>query len=236
MQVELLNYTPNPDLTVAMAARQCYSPESSIDIVKDIINSDQSKFIKKLFEMGHMSPFEHVSFTFGIDGISRACSHQLVRHRIASYSQKSQRYVSEGMFDYSIPPKVKKTAEADKCFQEAMAKCQEAYDKLVEYGVPKEDARYVLPNACSTSIVVTMNARSLFNFFAHRCCTRAQWEIREMATLMLQEVIKVAPDIFGNAGANCTMLGYCPEGKMSCGRFVTLDQYKNNLKDNLKED
>lgn len=232
MQVELLNYTPNPDMTVAMAAKQCYSPDSASDIKENICDSDQGKFIEKLLQMGHLSPFEHVSFTFGIDGISRACSHQLVRHRIASYSQKSQRYVSEDMFDYVIPTSIISRLYNEpknrEIYEKAMRDCQRSYDYLVEHGIPKEDARYVLPNACCTSIVVTMNARSLFNFFTHRCCVRAQWEIRQIANTMLKQVKEVAPHIFNNAGANCEMLSYCPEGKMSCGRYPTLDQYKKS--------
>lgn len=234
MNIELINYTPNPDMTVAIAAKQCYSPDSASDIRENICDTDQGKFIEKLFQMGHYSPFEHVSFTFAIDGVSRALTHQLVRHRIASYSQKSQRYVQENMFEYIVPKTVINDADSLTAYNHAMLKCQEAYDDLVKSGIPKEDARYVLPNACATSIVVTMNARSLFNFFNHRCCMRAQWEIRALAKLMLKEVKKVAPHIFKHAGSNCITLGYCPEGKMSCGLFPTLDQYKNN--DVKKED
>lgn len=233
MKVELISYTQNPELIVTAAAKQCYSMDSATDIIGDIVGTDYKKFINKLFNMGHLSPFEHVSFTFAVDGISRACSHQLVRHRIASYSQKSQRYVSEDMFEYVIPQSVSNKMTPDNymafnIYKKAMRDIQRCYDYLIEKGIPKEDARYVLPNACCTSIVITMNARSLFNFFAHRCCSRAQWEIREMANLMLKEVKKVAPNIFKNAGANCVTLGYCPEGKMSCGRCPTLEEYKNN--------
>lgn len=231
MKVSLINYTNNPDLTVATAARQCYSPDDPVNILSKCQDNPgtQKDFIQKIAKMGHLSPFEHASFTFAISGISRACSHQLVRHRIASYSQKSQRYVSEDQFEYVVPPSIKalekSNPDAAKEYKSIMSELQTKYNFLVNKGIPKEDARYLLPNACCTSIVVTMNARSLLNFFAHRCCTRAQWEIRQMANLMLKEVKKVAPDIFVNAGANCEILGYCPEGKMSCGRYPTLDQY-----------
>lgn len=179
-------------------------------------------------EIGHGSPFEHVTFTFGIEGVSRALTHQLVRHRIASYSQKSQRYVTENQFGYVIPDTIKNNNDMLEAYDKLMAQIQEFYDIAVENGVPKEDARYVLPNATETSIIVTMNARSLFNFFAHRCCTRAQWEIRLMAHKMLQLVKEVAPETFKKSGANCIKLGYCPEGKMSCGAFHTLEEIFNN--------
>lgn len=234
MKVTLLTHTPDPDKVVAIAARQCYSANDSSGIAEKLSSEDIGKFIQKLFSMGHYSPFEHVSFTFAIDGVSRALSHQLVRHRIASYSQRSQRYVSEKEFEYVTPESILKDQDADNIYHDIMDKIGEAYNILVEKGIPKEDARFLLPNACSTKIIVTMNARSLFNFFNHRCCTRAQWEIREMAKLMLKEVKKVAPNIFKKSGASCISLSYCPEGKMSCGLFPTLDNYINNL--DTKED
>lgn len=230
MKVKLFNYTPNPDMTVASAARQCYSPDFIDRITSELENKDYGEFIQKLFNLGHFSPFEHVSFTFAISGVSRALTHQLVRHRIASYSQKSQRYVSENKFEYIIPPSIEKNHEAYIEYTKTIEDIQRKYDKLINLGIPKEDARFVLPNACETKILVTMNARALMNFFEHRCCTRAQWEIREMANKMLAEVKKVAPNIFNHAGAACMSLGYCPEGKMSCGRVPTLDDIKNNVK------
>lgn len=230
MQVTLLSYTPEPDKLVAIAAKQCYSAKIASEIKKSLTDEEVAKFVQKLFDLGHESPFEHVSFTFGISGVSRNLSHQLVRHRIASYSQKSQRYVNEGdmIKKCIIPPSIDKNEELKETFVSLLQNLQNAYDIFVKAGVKKEDARYILPSACSTDIVVTMNARSLFNFFNHRCCTRAQWEIRLMANLMLKEVKKVAPNIFAKAGATCENLGYCPEGNMSCGRFPTLDKIKNN--------
>ena len=172
-------------------------------------------FIKKLADMGHESPFEHVNFTFGVEGVSRALSHQLVRHRIASYSQKSQRYVDEKSFTYIVPPSIASNEEALADYHAQMEAIRKAYARLSEL-IPQEDARYVLPNACETKVVVTMNVRSLNNFFRLRCCQRAQWEIRELAKMMLKEVRKVAPRIFANSGATCEITGDCPEGEMSC--------------------
>lgn len=220
LKVTLLSYTRNADQLVASAAKLCYSSKNIQQIVND--NSEMEsvgRFINMLNESGHGSPFEHVSFTFGIEGVSRALTHQLVRHRIASYSQKSQRYVNESNFDYVIPHDIEVNDEARYLFEKTMEDLQKSYDKLVELGISKESARYLLPNACETKIVVTMNARSLFNFFNHRCCLRAQSEIREMAYAMLKEVKKVAPEIFKNAGAHCKILGYCPEGKCHADYF-----------------
>ena len=178
-----------------------------------------AKLVNDLLTMGHESPIEHVSFTFAIEGVSRALSHQLVRHRLASYSQQSPRYVSEKAFDFVIPPSVENHQKAREVFLKQMQTIQEGYNQLLALGMPKEDARYVLPNACETKLVMTMNARSLYNFFAKRLCMRSQWEIRHMATLMRTELIKVSPLLFTMTGPICEQEGYCPEGKMSCGRF-----------------
>lgn len=210
MKVELIEHTSNPEETVAKAARLCYSDKPTGDIeIKDV-----GKFVSKLAELGHYSPFEHASFTFAIDGISRACSHQLVRHRLASFSQRSQRYVSEDNFDYIVPESL--IGCKDK-YEKFMAYTADLYKWLVLNGVPKEDARYILPNATATNIIVTMNARSLLNFFRLRCCNRAQWEIRELADSMYKECMKVAPLLFVNAGPAC-VTGKCTEGKMTCGK------------------
>jgi thymidylate synthase (FAD) len=164
-----------------------------------------------------MSPIEHVSFSFGIEGISRACSHQLVRHRVASFSQQSQRYVKEEAFDYITPPSITERAFAP-MFHRAMERAQEEYTKLIEAGVPAEDARFLLPNACETKIVVTMNARELLHFFRVRTCNRAQWEIRGMAKQMLALCKEAAPVIFSKSGPGC-LYNACGEGKMSCGKI-----------------
>lgn len=217
MRVDLISWTPDPDRTVAAAARLCYSQAHAADIMVDLSQEKVGALLKNLTNMGHLSPFEHASFTFAIEGVSRALTHQLVRHRIASYSQQSQRYVSEEGFEYIVPPSIAKEDRAAEEYTKLMGRIGEVYAELLKIA-PKEDARYVLPNACETKIVCTFNARSLLNFFTHRCCTRAQWEIRELANRMLEEVRGVAPCLFAKAGPSCEVQGYCPEGKMSCGK------------------
>jgi len=228
MKVELINYTRDPEKIVAAAARLCYSQVGVSEILEHMTEEKTVSFINKLMDLGHMSPTEHVTFTFAIEGISRACSHQLVRHRIASYSQQSQRYVKEKQFDYIIPPSIKKREEAKQEFIRHMEEVQKFYNKLLEMGVHQEDARYVLPNACETKIIVTMNVRSLYNFFKHRCCMRAQWEIRELAIEMLKLVRGVAPNLFKNAGPSC-LIGECPEGNMSCGMSENVREFFKSL-------
>ncbi len=219
LKVILLEHTPEPERLVAAAARLCYSDKSADELLENFTPDKVEGFVRKLVSLGHESPMEHVSFTFAIDGISRACSHQLVRHRIGvSFSQKSQRYVKEKQFDYVTPPKIAAKPELSAEFEQAMADMQAVYEKLLAAGVPAEDARFVLPNAASTSLVVTMNVRSLWHFFELRCCTRAQWEIRALANAMLAEVRKVAPLLFAKAGATCDSMGVCFEGDMCCGK------------------
>lgn len=218
MQVKLLNWTPEPENTAAAAARLCYSDASISELLDKMQGAEAAKLIAKLVEMGHLSPLEHVSFTFGIQEVSRALTHQLVRHRIASYSQKSQRYVKEDKFQFVIPPSIAGNPQARQQYLQVMEQIRQAYARLAAVA-DKEDARYVLPNACYTSIIVTMNCRSLLNFFEHRCCNRAQWEIRQLAWQMLALVRDKAPTIFAHAGARCDIDGTCPEGAMSCGRW-----------------
>lgn len=219
IKVKLLEYTPEPERVVAMAARLCYSPSGAEELAKKMTDEQVEKLVTKMVQLGHASTMEHVSFTFGIEGISRVLTHQLVRHRLASYSQQSQRYVAEHDFEYIIPPSIVHKPEAKERFERLMSNIREAYDELASMGVPKEDARYVLSNATETKIVVTMNARSLMHFFNLRCCFRAQWEIRALAYTMLAEVKKVAPILFKNAGASCVSTGWCPEGDMTCGKL-----------------
>ncbi len=177
------------------------------------------KLLQRLVSLGHFSPFEHASFTFSIDGVSRALSHQLVRHRIGvSFSQKSQRYVKEKAFDFVIPDSIAKDDVLKEKYLAMIDDLQDKYNELLALGIAAEDARYILPNAASTNLVVTMNARSLLHFFELRCCTRAQWEIRQMANLMLKEVQTVAPHLFAGAGPTCVSSGLCFEGDMCCGR------------------
>jgi len=221
MHVELIQYTPDPEKVVAAAARLCYSADPVPELMESLSEDRVAEFVRRLYAMGHLSPFEHVSFQFSIDGVSRALSHQLVRHRIASYSQRSQRYVKENGFGYVIPPSIKRKPELLKRYEEIMARLQADYAALLAE-VPAEDARYILPNATHTSLMATFNARSLLNFFELRTCTRAQWEIRELANRMLKLVKAVAPNLFAHAGPSCVSRGICREGAYSCGRIKTV--------------
>lgn len=237
MRATLIQHTPEPEKVVASAAKLCYSQVGVTEIMEDLSSEKAADFVRMLMKMGHMSPVEHISFTFGIEGISRVCSHQLVRHRIASYSQQSQRYVKLESFETIVPPAIREHPEALAIFEEAMEESRSAYNRIAELlyghylkedgGETKkqrssaekkaiEDARFVFPNACETKIVVTMNARSLLHFFEQRCCNRAQWEIRDLADEMLRCVKAVAPTVFEKAGPPC-LKGPCPEGVMSCG-------------------
>jgi thymidylate synthase (FAD) len=226
LKVVLLRHTPEPEEVVAMAAKLCYSPSGVEELREKIEAKDQAAFVEKLASIGHLSPIEHVTFTFGVEGISRACSHQLVRHRLASYSQQSQRYVKAEQFDYITPPSIKNDPALAREFEQCMAEAQANYTKVLkrleELGFKGEsgqqDARYLLPNAAETRIVMTMNARELLHFFRVRCCNRAQWEIREMAERMLGLVKGIAPTIFGRSGPGCLYTA-CPEGKMTCGKI-----------------
>ena len=219
IKVKLLEYTPNPERVVAMAARLCYSPIGAEELSEKLSDEQVKKLVGKMVKLGHASTIEHVSFTFGIEGVSRVLTHQLVRHRIASYDQQSQRYVAEHDFEYILPPTIAAKPEAKAKFEALMQQIRQTYDELTEAGIPKEDARYVLANAAETKILVTMNARSLLHFFNLRCCNRAQWEIREMANQMLAQIRTIAPTLFKNAGASCVNTGRCPEGDMTCGKF-----------------
>ncbi|SMB88562.1 thymidylate synthase (FAD) [Thermanaeromonas toyohensis ToBE] len=215
--MELIAYTPEPEKIVAAAARICYSQRGAAEILENMEDKEVDRLIKLLLSCGHESPVEHVTFTFAIEGVSRALSHQLVRHRIASYSQRSQRYVSEENFPYIVPPSINGEPEALEIFENCLSQIREAYARLTKL-VPREDARYILPQACETKLICTFNARSLFNFFRLRCCSRAQWEIRALALKMREVVRQVAPRLFAKAGPNCEVLGICYEGPFSCGR------------------
>jgi len=218
LKVTLLSHTKDPERMIVAAIRQCYSPLSGKDLWDKVTDDQKARLIRQIISSGHTSTIEHATFSFAIEGVSRALTHQLVRHRLASYSQKSQRYVSEGGFEYILPPKIAAIPEAKKLYLAELQKIQEDYNKLIELGIPAEDARMLLPNACETKIVVTMNARALFNFFEERLCNRAQWEIRIMAGMMLKELRKVAPLIFKYAGSTCTTEKICWQGKLHCGK------------------
>ena len=201
MMVKLVRHTPEPERTVAMSARLCYSPIGAAQLEEKISDEQAANLVRKLVSMGHLSTLEHVTFTFAIEGVSRVLTHQLVRHRIASYSQQSQRYVKEHDFETIVPASIASKPEAKAKFDKLMTEIQAMYDEFIALDIPAEDARYILPNATETKIVCTFNARSLLNFFSLRCCTRAQWEIRALANEMLRQCQAVAPVIFENAQA-----------------------------------
>lgn len=217
MNVELLQYPDNPERAVATAARLCYAPVGAKELMETMPPERVQSVLSTIMKSGHFSTLEHVSYTFAVDGVSRALTHQLVRHRLASFNQQSQRYVkfTEGV-ETVKPDTVSRDEEANRIFDEAINAVLEGYQKLLDAGIPAEDARYLLPNAAETKIVITMNIRELLHFFSLRCCNRAQWEIREMAHRMLALVKPTAPYIFMDAGAPCVR-GTCPEGKMTCG-------------------
>ena len=241
MLVTLIAHTNDPEKTVAAAAKLCYSDAHIETLLDGLTPEKTAAFLQKLSDFGHASPIEHASFTFGIEGVSRTFLAQVTRHRIASFSVQSQRYVRLEDFRYVIPPEIEKIPEAKAQFVKAMNEDAAKYLELVRtleeshtaalvaQGMPEkaarakaakqanEDARFVLPNACETKMVMTMNCRSLLNFFSLRCCRRAQWEIREVARQMLKLVLPLAPHIFAAAGPRC-LNGPCPEGAMCCGK------------------
>ncbi len=241
MKVKLLTYTPDAEKTIAAAAKLCYA-KSDIDTLTENLTPEKvESFLKMLEDLGHESPVEHASFTFAIEGVSRALLAQITRHRIASFSVQSQRYVSKTDFSYIIPPEIDALPEAREEYIAAMEEDARHYESLREklmarhyetniaQGMPEaeakraaekkanEDARFVLPNACDTRIIMTMNVRSLHNFFRLRCCNRAQWEIRELAIAMLKLVREACPLLFGKAGPSC-LWGACSEGAYTCGK------------------
>ena len=225
LRVTLLEHTPDPDRAVATAGRLCYAPVSAAELKEGMSDAEVAALVRILVGSGHHSALEHASFTFAVDGVSRACTHQLVRHRLASYNQQSQRYVRFGGADgFVLPPSVAANPEAEKVFLAAMEQARAAYERLVELGLAEgrskesvqEDARFVLPNAAETKIVVTMNARELRHFFRVRCCRRAQWEINALAWEMRGMVKAVSPCLFEKTGPAC-LYDSCTEGKMTCG-------------------
>lgn len=216
MDVVLLYHTPDPERAIAAAARLCYAPVGAAELVESMSDGAVRKVLKTIITSGHLSALEHASHTFAIDGVSRALTHQLVRHRLASYNQQSQRYVRYDREPAFVePPAVAEDAAAHEIFASVTGAAFEAYKRLLDAGVPAEDARYLLPNAMETKIVVTMNVRELLHFFELRCCKRAQWEIRALALRMLELAEPTAPYIFLDAGASCRR-GPCREGKMTC--------------------
>jgi len=216
MKVELISWTPTPERTIAIAAKQCYSGINADAISNKMDDESVGKFVSKLANTGH-TPIEHAYFTFSIDGLSRAGMAQLTRHRIANFNVSSQRYINHANFEYVTPPSIAGNSGAKATYDALMEKLNETYKALQNMGVKNEDARFILPNACTTRIICTMNARSLMHFFNLRCCVRAQWEIRELANEMLRLVKQLAPNLFAKAGAHCEQYGVCVE-ENSCGK------------------
>lgn len=222
--VKLLAYTPDAAKVVAAAAKLCYSPSSAVKIMDGLDKDKVTSFLKTLNEAGHMSPFEHASFTFAVDGISRVATHQLVRHRVASYSQQSQRYVGMDSNECVVPPTVSNIPAAEELFKSQAAAAWKCYERLVELGVPKEDARFILPHGAETRIVLSMNARELHHFFALRLCRRAQWEIRELARQMFILVRDAAPELFTTGGPSCVVNGVCGEAHSCKNPYLSLEK------------
>lgn len=253
LKVRLISYTKDPEKLVSCAAKLCYSQVGVEEIQQGLTEEKISNFVNMLSEIGHESPIEHITFTFAIEGVSRSLLAQLTRHRIASYSVQSQRYVKTNNFEFILPPEIAGIDDAKKEFLQAMNEDMQHYEKITNLLKEKhkkdlinsgkeekiaeklaekmaiEDARYVLPNACETKLICTFNARSLLNFFSHRCCNRAQWEIRQLATEMFKLVFSVAPNIFKKSGPRCVN-GVCPEGNMSCGKQSNMRKYFLELK------
>ena len=218
LQVSILSHTDKPLETIYKAARQCYSAGSVADM-EPASREKMADLIRRCIRSGHTSVLEHVSFTFAISGVSRALSHQLVRHRMASYSQQSQRYVKAGELEYVCPPSLHESlSEEISYFFSSMTAAECAYRDMLAAGVPAEDARFILPNATATNIVMTMNCRALLHFFEERCCRKAQWEIHRLAMRMMDCMVDELPEVFNFAGPKCRRLGYCPEDK-GCGMY-----------------
>jgi len=234
MKVKLIAYTPEPDKLASVAANTCYSSQSASKIIERITPEKSEKIITRVVASGHHSVIEHAVFTFSIEDVSRALTHQLVRHRIASYSQQSQRYVSMKKASYVTPKTIANNSEALGKYEKLMDEIWKAYGELADMGIPNEDARYLLPNACTTNIVVTMNARELLGFFKIRTCMRAQWEIREMANRMMAEVKEVAPVIFEKAGPTCRTEP-CPEPDWPCPIREKMDRLREREKKEEEE-
>jgi len=241
MKVALIRHTLSPEETVALGARLCYSKARVDDLLERVSSRDQTEFVSKIMGMGHDSVLEHASFTFGIEGVSRVLLAQITRHRLASFSVQSQRYVSyENGFGYIVPPKIEALGE------EAVAEFEAQMDQMHQWYVTwqeklgtgegsNEDARFVLPGACETRMMVTMNVRELRHFFSLRMCSRAQWEIRELATRMHRLCLEAAPALFENAGPGC-LRGACPEGEKSCGKAAQIRQERKELLERIYND
>ena len=236
LNVTLIAHTPEPEKVIAMASRTCYSALDLEGLDKKTDTTDNAAYIRRVLASGHTSIAEHASFTFGLEGVSRTLLAQITRHRVASFSVQSQRYVSVAgaeVFDYIVPPRIRALGpEAEEKFAQQMKTMQRWYDEWSEaLGQDSaEDARFVLPGAAATRIVMTMNARELLHFFSLRMCNRAQWEVREAAWRMYELVYPLAPSVFENAGPGCAR-GACPEGKRTCGRAVEVREKIQGLRE-----
>ena len=241
MKVALVRHTLSPEEVVALGARLCYSRARVDDLLERVSSRDQTDFVNRIMSMGHDSVLEHASFTFGIEGVSRVLLAQITRHRLASFSVQSQRYVSyEDGFGYIIPPKIVALGDEAKAeFEQQMATMHAWYtswqEKLGTGEGGNEDARFVLPGACETRMMVTMNVRELRHFFSLRMCSRAQWEIRALATEMHRLCMEVAPALFANAGPGC-LRGACPEGEKSCGKAKEIREARKQMMDDLSRE
>lgn len=250
MTVQLISHTLQPEKVIAASAKLCYSDTGASDLMDGLTDEKASDFVDMLSSIGHESPIEHACFTFAIEGVSRSLLAQITRHRIASFSVQSQRYVRQTNFQYITPPEIQSDNVANAIYENTMAFCLDSYNALatmleekhysalIDQGINEkeahrhaekmaiEDARFVLPNASETKIVMTMNARELIHFFRLRCCNRAQWEIRALAKRMLEIIYEECPTLFKNAGPAC-LYGICPEGKMCCGKQKQVkEEYK----------
>ncbi|MBI2304684.1 MAG: FAD-dependent thymidylate synthase [Chloroflexi bacterium] len=222
MEVTLISHTLEPESVVAAAARLSTSSVSATQLKERLSPQRVQRLLDNLIAAGHLSPFEHASFTFAIDGISRVTSHQLVRHRLASYTQQSQRYVSLGQLEYVTPHSIARRSDWEARYREAIEGVHRLYCDMMEAGIPGEDARYILPNAVETRLVMTMNARELMHAASLRLCLRAQWEIVQLFENIKIEVRKVAPRIGDELKPKCFHMGYCDEAEC-CGLMPKLD-------------
>ncbi len=225
-EVYLISHTPNPEKLVAISAKNCYSNLEIKDLISKINIDDISKFIKFLFDCGHLSPFEHANFTFCYTGVSRSLMSQLSRHRLCSYSIRSQRYVKHDHFDYYIPESIKNSKYFEK-YKKLITEIQEFYNEMKD--ISNNDRRYILPESCTTQIIHTANARELLHIFNMRCCNLASEEIRNVAIAMLKLVKQVAPNIFSKAGPKCFSSDRCSEGKRSCGKMIEVQKRFKNI-------
>ncbi len=227
IQVKLISYPKETDLIAKMAAAICYSGGHDYEEIRSDAERKPAEYLSKIVKNGHLSILEHNVYVFYVSGLSRVASHQLVRKRIASYSQQSQRYVDAKNFKAVIPETIKKSTFIEH-YNKKLEECSDLYQEMVDGGIPKEDARFILPGATTTQLIVSMNAHSLVDFFVQRLCLCSQWEIRRLAEIMLEEAQKVSPLIFKDLGAYCDFYGYCPENDKSCGRYKTLKEILEN--------